>query len=118
MNPLQNGWHLKGLDPSNLALPVAWNNGKFAPFCQFTFPDYPDGGFRASAIGVSKHLQMFMNSGVYNGTRILNASTVREMKNNTRQEHQNRGAEGYRQVLALILLVPHIPNDPNNHKLE
>lgn len=75
------------MDQSNIALPVAWyknhesNKMSSKPYCQFTFPDYANGGLRTSASDLALHLSMVMQYGVTgSGKRLLKESTVREIR--------------------------------------
>ena len=58
-----------GADPSNLVE----NN-------HYGYSDYPSGQLRSTSRDLAKFMATFLNSGVYNGTRILNNSTVELMK--------------------------------------
>jgi CubicO group peptidase (beta-lactamase class C family) len=46
----------------------------------YTFPDYPNGGLRTTPNDLSRFLRMFMLSGNFDGTTILQPSTVDLMK--------------------------------------
>lgn len=76
----RTGWHLEGLDRSQIAMPYHYRDGEFVAYGQYGYPDYPDGELRTSARQLARHLMAFMQFGEYAGTRILQESTVREMR--------------------------------------
>lgn len=68
---------------SNLfAVPSVYNNNmsNFDTYCLFGYPDYPDGLFRGSVLNYQPLFSAFMQFGMYNGIKILNFSTVVEMR--------------------------------------
>lgn len=75
------GWRLAGLDSSRIALPYYYSSGEggFVSFGLYGYPDIPNGALRTTAAQLAKFLLMFMGGGVYNGTRLLESSTVDEM---------------------------------------
>jgi len=70
---------ISNINVSKLAIPYNIEKRKYVPIMHFTFMDYPAGGLRTSVLDLSHFLIAHMNGGVYNGTRILNESTVEEM---------------------------------------
>jgi CubicO group peptidase (beta-lactamase class C family) len=85
MHPLgmtDSGFRLADISTSNLAMPYRRNkqSGKFHPFFQYGYPDYPDGALRTSAVHLASWLGAFMNDGKLRGTRILDRSTVAEIR--------------------------------------
>jgi len=69
---------LKNLNVSNIAVPYEYR-GKYEPLLHYAILDYPAGGLRTNVIDLSHFLIAHMNNGVYNGIRILNESSVKEM---------------------------------------
>ena len=53
--------------------------GSNAVTCLYSFPNYPDGLVRTSIRELSCYLIAIMNKGVYNGSRILQESTIEKM---------------------------------------
>ena len=76
----RTSWHLAGLDPTQVAMPYRYARGRFVPYGQYGYPDYPDGQLRTSARQLAHHLLAFMGRGAYAGGRILEAATVDEMR--------------------------------------
>ena len=74
------GWHLTDVANATVAMPYKSHHGRFVPYGQYGYPDYPDGALRTSAIHLSHHLLSFMNFGSYGGARVLQRSTVEEMR--------------------------------------
>lgn len=92
-----NNWHLDPFkDQSILALPCDYYS-KTKKYCQYTFPDYPDGGLRVTAHDITKHLIQFIQFGTYENAQILQAETVKEMRQ--KQDDILPGAKGQNQGL-------------------
>lgn len=68
-------WRLEPLDSNVLAMPSIWKKKKLMQFCHYTFPDYPDGGLRLSAMDLALFMKAFMN---YDES-MLDSSTISEM---------------------------------------
>jgi CubicO group peptidase (beta-lactamase class C family) len=77
-----SGFKLADISTDNLAMPYSWDTGlkRFAPYFQYGYPDYPDGALRTSAVHLARWLGAFMNGGVFQGDRVLQAATVREIR--------------------------------------
>ncbi len=73
-------WKLAGLNPATVAMPYEYDAGRLVAQGQYGFPDYPDGQLRSSALDMSRFLRAFMNDGALDGTRILSARSVAEMR--------------------------------------
>jgi CubicO group peptidase (beta-lactamase class C family) len=75
------GWHLADVPVADVAMPYRWSaeRSRYVAFGQYGYPDYPDGALRTTAPQLARHLGMMMNRGVWNGTRVLERDTVREM---------------------------------------
>ncbi|MGZ4110686.1 MAG: serine hydrolase domain-containing protein [Actinomycetota bacterium] len=73
-------WHLAGLDRTQIAMPYHDHDGTFVAYGQYGYPDYPDGELRTSAPHLARHLLAFIGLGAYDGVRILQEATVREMR--------------------------------------
>lgn len=68
-------WRLEPLDRNALAMPSIWKNKKLRAFCHYTFPDYPNGGLRVSAMDLALFMKAFMNK----DKSLLDSSTINEM---------------------------------------
>ncbi|MCP4153306.1 MAG: beta-lactamase family protein [bacterium] len=75
----ETGWHLEGLTLDNIAIPYVYRNGTFEAQQHYGFPDYPNGSLRTSISGLARFLLMFMNSGAYKGTVILDCQWIADM---------------------------------------
>lgn len=75
------GWHLADVPVADVAMPYRWSadRNRYLAYGQYGYPDYPDGALRTTAPQIARHLGMMMNGGVWNGTRVLERDTVREM---------------------------------------
>jgi CubicO group peptidase (beta-lactamase class C family) len=80
----QSGFRLADITTPNLAMPYRLDKqtGKFEPFLQYGYPDYPDGALRTSAAHLARWLAAFMAFGALDGVRVLERSTVREIRRN------------------------------------
>jgi len=83
LKPLEmynSSFNLSNIDKENLATPYLWLGGVYlrAPKTDFTFID-PAGGLYTTVEDLSHLLIMHLNSGVFNGKRILKNSTIEEM---------------------------------------
>ena len=76
----ESSWFVDGLDLDHVAMPYEFAKGQFTAQGQYTFPDYPDGQLRTSAAQLARFLLMFMNFGQLDGARVLQQSTVEEMR--------------------------------------
>lgn len=70
------GWFLSDMNQNNLASPHYYENGAYVVAPHYGYPDYPDGQLRTNATSLGRFVDMYMNGGIYNGTRILENSTV------------------------------------------
>jgi len=75
------GWHLADVPAADVAMPYRWSadRSRFEAYGQYGYPDYPDGALRTTAPQLAQHLGMMMNRGAWNGVRVLERDTVREM---------------------------------------
>ncbi|MEZ5082581.1 MAG: serine hydrolase [Bacteroidales bacterium] len=64
------------LDPENIASPytIQGTNVTYTP--QSSWPIYPIGNLKVSAMQLAKHLGMYINKGTYNDSTLLTGSTV------------------------------------------
>ncbi len=76
------GFRLADVGTPNLAMPYSLKQGEFEPIFHYGYPDYPDGALRTSAAHLARWLGAFMNLGTFEGVRVLDAATVREIKRN------------------------------------
>jgi CubicO group peptidase (beta-lactamase class C family) len=99
----QSGFRLADISTTNLAMPYKLNRetGSFDPYFQYGYPDYPDGALRTSAMHLARWLAAFMNYGAFEGVRVLERSTVREMR-----RHQLSYDAGWRQGLIWYGAAP------------
>ncbi len=70
LGPLQKGLASTSAEP----LPY------FNPYCWYSFWNYPDGLIRTSVEDLAKYAAAYMNGGVFQGRRILKASTIDKMQ--------------------------------------
>jgi CubicO group peptidase (beta-lactamase class C family) len=79
-----SGFRLADISRTNLAMPyrLDQHTGEFKPYYQYGYPDYPDGALRTSAVQLADWLGSFMNFGKLRGSRVLERSTVEEIRRN------------------------------------
>jgi CubicO group peptidase (beta-lactamase class C family) len=80
---MQNsGYRLADISTTNLAMPynIDHHTGAATPYFQYGYPDYPDGALRTSAVHLARWLGAFINFGAFAGDRVLDPSTVREIR--------------------------------------
>jgi CubicO group peptidase (beta-lactamase class C family) len=78
-----SGFRLADIETTNLAMPYATvSHGDLEPIFHYGYPDYPDGAFRTSAMHLARWLGAFMNLGAFEGARVLDESTVQEIRRN------------------------------------
>ncbi len=63
-------------DTSLIARPYSWNGSGYDDDGLYGYPDYPDGQLRTDITALSRFMTMYMQYGVYNGTRLLDSTTV------------------------------------------
>jgi CubicO group peptidase (beta-lactamase class C family) len=85
LGPLEmesSGFRLADITTTNLAMPYRVDplTGTFEPYFQYGYPDYPDGALRTSAVQLARWLGAFMNYGTLDGVRVLDRSTIREIR--------------------------------------
>ena len=75
------GWHLADVPADAVALPYRWSDrtNRYVTYGQYGYPDYPDGALRTTAPQLARHMRMMMHTGLWQGERVLRASTVREI---------------------------------------
>lgn len=72
-------WRLSEIDTTTIVRPYTYDRREFQPLQHYTFTDYPNGGLRSNGLDMMKFCAAIANGGEFNGTRILQASTVAEM---------------------------------------
>ena len=70
-----SAWRLADHDKAKLAMPYKWDGNNYVAQDHYTFPDYPNGGLRASACD----LALFLASQANGGAPLLKAATLQEM---------------------------------------
>jgi CubicO group peptidase (beta-lactamase class C family) len=76
------GWHLADVPAHDVAMPYRWSpdRGRYIALGQYGYPDYPDGALRTTAKQFAFHMGMVMNGGTWNGVRVLDRASVRELR--------------------------------------
>ncbi len=72
-------WRLDETDTTTIVRPYEYVRRAYEPLQHYTFTDYPNGGLRSNGLDLMKFCGAFVNGGDFNGTRILEATTVAEM---------------------------------------
>ncbi len=78
------GFKLADIGTPDLAMPYRYHNdtGDFDPYFQYGYPDYPCGALRVSAPNLARWLGAFTRFGIFQGVRVLDEATVREIRKN------------------------------------
>lgn len=76
----ETSWFLSHLDTSHIAMPQYYSGGGFQPEGHAGIPIYPCGQLRTSAVQLARHLGAFIGYGKRGGVRILDSTTVAEIK--------------------------------------
>lgn len=71
-------WRLANTPLSELAIPYSEEITNANP--HYTFPDYPNGGLRTTALDLSRFLRMVILNGSFNNAEILSQATMATMK--------------------------------------
>jgi CubicO group peptidase (beta-lactamase class C family) len=77
-----SGYRLADVNASSVAMPYSSSPQGFDPIFQYGYPDYPDGEVRTSARHLARWLGAFMNFGEFQGVRVLDRDTVKEIRRN------------------------------------
>jgi len=75
-----SGYRLADVGSSDVAMPYQWSRRGLDPIYQYGYPDYPDGALRTSAVHLARWLGAFMNKGEFQGARVLDTDTVKEIR--------------------------------------
>jgi CubicO group peptidase (beta-lactamase class C family) len=78
LNITEASWFLEGLDINNIATPYEWAD-QYIGLCHSSWPLYPISHLRINKLELNKLLSTYMNWGTYNGTTILDSTTVNMM---------------------------------------
>ncbi len=75
------GWHLTDVPAADVAMPYRWSERDrcYVAYGQYGYPDYPDGALRTTVPQLASHLGMMMHRGKWQGARLLEPGTVREI---------------------------------------
>lgn len=63
-------------DTGKIARPYSWNGTAYEDNGLYGYPDYPDGQLRTNITALARFMTMYMNHGIYEGTRLLDSTTV------------------------------------------
>ncbi len=78
LNMSSTSFDLQDIDGARLAVPYIWLAGRYIRTPIFDW-DFACGGGKSTVVDLSHYLIAHMNGGVYNGVRILNDSSIREI---------------------------------------
>ncbi len=79
LNMSSTSYFLSELNSSNLAVPYVWLAGLYIRLPFYENHDAGAGGAKSTVLDLSHYLIIHMNEGVYNGVRILNSTSIREI---------------------------------------
>lgn len=72
-------WFLSELDTTLVARPYSHSGGVYTDEGLYGYADYPDGMLRTTALSLAKFMYAHMNYGNFDGTQLLDSSTVAYM---------------------------------------
>jgi CubicO group peptidase (beta-lactamase class C family) len=76
----ETSWFLANLDTNHVATPYYWNGIAYVPYQHYGYPYYPAAQLRTSSIQLARHLLAFGKFGQVDSVRILDSTTVVEMR--------------------------------------
>jgi CubicO group peptidase (beta-lactamase class C family) len=76
----ETAWFLANLRVSNVAMPTYYESGQFWGYGHLGLPIYPCGQLRTSSSQLARHLIAFMNYGKVGDVRILDSTTVAQIR--------------------------------------
>lgn len=76
LNMTETSFRLSNLNQDLIATPYQFEDEQLFPLPHMGFPVYPAGSMRTSSIQLARFLGMYMKNGMFNGTRILEESTI------------------------------------------
>jgi CubicO group peptidase (beta-lactamase class C family) len=79
LNMTSTSYFLSEVSLSNLAVPYVWIEGRYVRLPYYEDRNAGAGGVKSTVADLSHYLIMHMNGGVYNGVRILNATSINEI---------------------------------------
>lgn len=79
LNMSNSSYHLKDYELDKIATLYMWILGMYIPLPMVEISSYAAGGLRSTVIDLSKYLLMHMNNGTYDGVKILDEKTIKEM---------------------------------------
>jgi CubicO group peptidase (beta-lactamase class C family) len=79
LNMSSTSYSLSELNSSNLAVPYIWMAGRYIRLPFYENHNAGAGGAKSTVLDLAHYFIMHMNEGVYNGTRILNSTSIREI---------------------------------------
>lgn len=68
------------LAPPAGALPSEWTGRKYNSYCFYSYPDYADGTFKASALSYARLFGALINGGSWQGTQVLSPASIAYMR--------------------------------------
>lgn len=77
---INTSFYLSDFDMDNIAIPYFWLVGKYLPLPLYEIRNNAAGGLKSTICDLSHFLIVHLNSGVYNGTRFLEDSTIELMQ--------------------------------------
>ena len=98
----RTSWRLLGLDQTTIAMPYKWQGGTHVPWEHYGYPYYPAGLLRSSTVDLSRFFRAFLQEGEFEGSRILESTTVDTMT--THQLTDIIYATGYSYYMGLAWL--------------
>ena len=89
-----SAWRLADHDANKLAMPYKWDGSSYVPYGHYTFPDYPNGGLRASACD----LALFLASQANGGAPLLKPETLALMQKTAYPDAKQSQGLGWRYI--------------------
>jgi len=79
MPSTSTSYFLSELNASNLVVPYTWIAGRYVRLPHYEVRTPASGGLKTTTLDLAHYLIIHMNGGVYNGTRILNSTSINEI---------------------------------------
>ena len=110
-----SSFRLKGMDQAKIAMPYGFKKktGVFPPLGHHGYLDFPSGTLRVTAPHLARFLLSFIGDGQVDGTRILKAETVGEMRKvSFPKADSKQGLVWYFDKIANSRVMGHDGGDP------
>lgn len=98
-------------DTTLIARPYDWYGNNQEDVGLYGYPDYPDGQLRTHITALARFMKMYLQHGMYEGTRVLNSATIDTMMRQQTAAEPSQGIFFYSGKLGNDLVWGHQGSD-------